>query len=69
MMIDGIGDALKLGTKITNVLEKLLTDTRIRERFEKEGRVSGLFSICDYQVDFTITDRSRIIEAEIETTE
>ena len=68
-MIDGIGDALKLGTKITNVMEKLLTDTSIREEFRRAGHIAGVFSLGDYQVDFTVTNKAFIPDAEIEVIE
>jgi len=65
-MIDGIADALKLGTKVTHVLDKLVTDTQIKEEFRREGHVSGIFSLGDYQVDFTVTNKRTIPDAEVE---
>lgn len=68
-MMDGIADAIKLGTKIVGVLERLTTDTRIKEEFRQNGNVRGTFSLNDYVVEFVVQDKKHIPTAEVEKLE
>ena len=63
-MMDGIGDAIKLGTKIVGVLERLTTDTRIKDEFRKNGLIRGTFSLNDYFVEFTVQDKKHTMTVE-----
>lgn len=66
--IPGIGEALKLGTKLTNILDRLATDAQIREEMRKTGHVDGTFTLSHYRVTFTVFDESQtpVIDAQIQ---
>lgn len=69
-MMEGIGDAIKLGTKIVGVLERLTTDTNIKDEFRAKGLIKGMFSLGDYAVEFVVRDKKRsAIPAEVEKVE
>lgn len=69
-MMEGIADAIKLGTKIVGVLERLTTDTDIKDEFKKHGLIKGTFTLADYGVEFTVYDKKKTaIPAEVEKVE
>lgn len=69
-MMDGVMDAIKLGTKIVGVLERLTTDTNIKDEFKRNGIINGTFSLGDYSVEFTVRDKKKsAIPAEVENVE
>lgn len=69
-MMEGIADAIKLGTKIVGVLERLTTDTDIKAEFRERGFIKGTFTLGDYGVEFTVCDRKKTaILAEVENVE
>ena len=68
-MIDGIADALKLGSKITGILDRLTTDTNIKEEFQSTGKIDGTFTLGNYQILFTVYDRNKIIDTEVQNVE
>lgn len=63
-MMDGIADAIKLGTKIVGVLERLTTDTRIKDEFRENGHIRGTFSLNDYFVEFIVQDKKHTMTVE-----
>ena len=69
-MMEGIADAIKLGTKIVGVLERLTTDTDIKEEFREKGLIKGTFTLGEYGVEFTVYDKKKsAIPAEVENVE
>lgn len=40
--------------KLVDLAEKVLTDTQLREKFEKNGRVSGHLKIEEYDLYFML---------------
>ena len=57
--IPGVGDIVKIGTKALDVLNKILDNTGIRNKFRETGRVNGVVSIYDYKVTFLVEDLKR----------
>ena len=68
--LGNIGDAVKLGTKLVNVLERVVTDTEIREEFRAKGFIQGTFSLNDYGVNFMVYNKKKTsIPAQVEKVE
>lgn len=53
-MFGGMQAALKLA----DMLDKLLNDSGLREKFEREGRVSGRLLIEEYELYIDVRRRS-----------
>jgi hypothetical protein len=65
--IPGFGKIYGIVERIVIVLEKLAENTTIREQFKETGVINAGFSIYDYEVKFTVTDKNKTaIPAEIE---
>jgi hypothetical protein len=44
--------------KVAGLLEKLLNDSGLKEKFEKEGKVSGRLLIEEYDLSFELRRRA-----------
>lgn len=52
-MFGGINAALKLA----DILDKLMNDAGLREKFEREGRIAGRLAIEEYDIFFEVRRR------------
>lgn len=43
--------------KIANIIEKLMGDSDIREKFAATGSLSGLVRLEEYEIEFTLRRR------------
>jgi len=44
--------------KIANIIEKLMNDAGVREKFTEKGELSGLVRLEEYEIDFTLRRRA-----------
>lgn len=63
--IAGLADALKIGNKLVGILDRLTSDTRVKAEFEETGKIEGTFSLGDYHIVFTVSDKMRTTKAEV----
>lgn len=43
--------------RVAGIIEKLITNSGLREKFEESGEVSGRVRLEDYEMDFTLRRR------------
>lgn len=43
--------------RITTIVEKLMNDSGIREKFAETGEISGRVRVEEYEIDFTLRRR------------
>lgn len=43
--------------RIANIIEKLMDDAGIREKFAEKGEISGRVRLEEYEIDFTLRRR------------
>lgn len=53
----GIADVIGIGVRLKGIFTHLTEDTRIKDEFRERKTVSGTFSLNDYHLEFTVTDR------------
>jgi len=44
--------------KIANIIERLMNDAGIREKFAEKGEISGRMRLEEYEIDFTLRRRA-----------
>jgi hypothetical protein len=44
--------------KITKIIEKLMNDAGVREKFAATGSLSGLVRLEEYEIEFTLRRRA-----------
>jgi len=50
----GALDGLNSVGRIADIIEKLMADTQIREKFESTGEITGLVRLEEYELAFTL---------------
>lgn len=61
--IAGMSEAIKSISKLTGVMDRIMNDSGIKEKFENTGKISGAFSMEGYRVNFTLEKEIKEIEA------
>jgi len=55
----GISDALKLGNRVVNILDRLTSDPDVKRKLQTDGKYLGGFTIGNYEIKFDIIDRKK----------
>ena len=50
----GIADALKLGTRLVTIFERLSTDPDVKRKIQTDGIYRGEFTLGDFSIKFDI---------------
>jgi len=65
--IPEVGNIINVGSRIMELLNKMLENTDIKEHFKQTGIINAGFNVYDYSVKFTIEDkRKTTINAEVQ---
>lgn len=60
-----MSDAVKYISRLCNIADAIYTDTGIKDKFEKSGKIAGKFTIENYSVKFEIDRVMKEIPAEV----
>lgn len=63
--IAGMSDAVKYLSRLCTIADAVYTDSGIRDKFEKSGKIAGKFTIEGYSIKFEIDRAMKEIPAEI----
>lgn len=64
--IPGIGKYVSMAEKVITILDRLTTDSGIKQQFKDTGRFAGTFTTGNYKVKFEILDTEKnTIDAEL----
>ncbi len=55
----GFGDALKFGSRIVSIIERLSSDPNVKRKLQTDGKYLGEVTIGDYKIKFDIIDMKK----------
>jgi len=50
-------DGLNAVGRVADIIEKLMDDSGVREKFAEKGEISGRVRLEEYEIDFTLRRR------------
>lgn len=61
--IAGLGDAIKIVSRVAKLAETMMQDSGIKQKFEDTGKITGAFSLEGYRIKFEVEKEIKEIQA------